>query len=110
MACNCNHFPCRHESDRAAREQEAATRAITTSIDDARSSVYSYTTAFIEQMISAETQRKGARTSMLTLLNRELRRRENLRKNPDWCVNGCAVRVPKRTKITCPRCGRWDHL
>ncbi len=26
MACNCNHFPCRHESDRAAREQEAAAR------------------------------------------------------------------------------------
>jgi len=54
---------------------------------------------------------RAPRVSMTDLIERELRRRDRLRAKPDLCANGCGVqRVPKRTKIVCPKCGAWDDL
>ncbi len=57
-----------------------------------------------------ERRARHTRASMVAVIESELRRRDRLRAKPDHCVNGCAVRVPKRTKIVCPSCGAWDWL
>lgn len=60
--------------------------------------------------IARERSRSAPRVTMIALLESELRRRDRLRKTSDWCINGCALRVPKRTKIVCPSCGAWEYL
>lgn len=61
--------------------------------------------------LEVERASRGARSSMIAVIERELRWRDRLRAKPDLCANGCGVqRVPKRTKIICPKCGAWDEL
>lgn len=79
-------------------------------IAEAKNGVRECSRKTLNAAIAAE-RAKGNRVSMISVIERELRRRERLRAKPDHCLNGCGVqRVPKRTKIACPECGAWDWL